>query len=121
MPASRKTKTMSKCCDNETKCETACAEESCKPSCGSTSECPVECATEKWKASFCQAMTEAQVDILKAKILKNHGPMLEQAADAFLEAAMACWQSQIAQVQKYQAAEAFKGRLVELWTQGKKK
>jgi hypothetical protein len=106
---------MSKCCDNDTKCETS-GEESCKPACESGSECPVECATEKWKDSFCQAMTEAQVEILKA-----HGPMLEQAADAFLEAAMACWQSQIAQVKKYQAGEAFKGKLVELWTQEKKK
>src|ERR1041384_4595797 len=112
---------MSKQCDNQNQCETSCSDESCKPSCGSTPECPVECATEKWKDSFCQAMTEAQVEILKAKILKSHGPMLEQAADAFLEAAMACWQSQIAQVQKYQAAEAFKGKLVELWTQPKKK
>ena len=42
-----------------------------------------------------------------------------EAADAFLEAAMACWQSQIAQVQKHQAAEAFKGKLVELWTKKK--
>ena len=112
---------MSKTCDNPSQCESACHEESCQPSCGSTSECPIECATEKWKDSFCQAMTEVQVDILKAKILKAHGPVLEQAADAFLEAAMACWQSQIAQVQKHQAAEAFKAKLVGLWTQPKGK
>jgi hypothetical protein len=66
-------------------------------------------------------MTEAQVEILKAKILKAHGPVLEQAADAFLEAAMACWQSQIAQVKKYQAGEAFKSKLVDLWMQQEKK
>jgi hypothetical protein len=110
---------MSKC--NETQCENSCAAEDCKPSCDTTAECPVECAVDKWKDSFCQAMTEAQVEILKAKILKSHGPMLEQAADAFLEAAMACWQSQIAQVKKYQAGEAFKSKLVDLWTQEKKK
>jgi hypothetical protein len=110
---------MSKC--NETQCETACETENCKPSCDTAAECPVECAADKWKDSFCRAMTEAQVEILKAKILKAHGPMLEQAADAFLEAAMACWQSQIAQVKKYQAGEAFKGKLVDLWTQEKKK
>jgi hypothetical protein len=74
-----------------------------------------------WKNSFHRAMTEAQVEILKAKIIKSHGPMLEQAADAFLEAAMACWQSQIAQLKKHQAAETFKGKLVDLWTQDKKK
>jgi hypothetical protein len=115
----RKTKPMSKC--NETQCETSCETECCKQSCDTGAQCPVECAAEKWKDSFCQAMTEAQVEILKAKILKSHGPMLEQAADAFLEAAMACWQSQIAQVKKAQAGEAFKGKLVELWTQEKKK
>lgn len=107
--------------NNETQCETSCETESCKPSCDTASQCPVECATDKWKDSFCQAMTAAQVEILKAKILKSHGPMLEQAADAFLEAAMACWQSQIAEVKKYQAGEAFKGKLVELWMQEKKK
>jgi hypothetical protein len=113
---------MSKCCDSETQCETSCSTESCKPSCDSAaSECPVECATEMWKGSFKQAMREAQVEILKAKILKSHGPMMDQAADAFLEAAMACWQTQIAQVKKHQAGEAFKSKLVELWTQEKKK
>jgi len=40
---------------------------------------------------------------------------LEQAADAFLETAMACWQSQIAQVKQQQAGEAFKAKLMELW------
>ena len=112
---------MSKCCEDQTKCETSCSDEGCQPSCDAGSQCPVECATEKWKDSFCQAMTEAQVEILKAKILKTHGPVLEQAADAFLEAAMACWQSQIAQVKKYQAGEAFKGKLVDLWMQQEKK
>jgi hypothetical protein len=92
------------------------AAENCPPSGAAACQCPVECATEKWKDSFCQAMTAAQVEILKAKILKSHGPM-----DAFLEAAMACWQSQIAQVKKHQAGEAFKGKLVDLWTQEKKK
>ena len=110
---------MSQCCDDQNKCETSCSDESCKPSCESGCECPVEAAADRWKDSFCQAMTAAQVDILKAKILKNHGPMLEQAADAFLEAAMACWQSQIAEVKKHQAGEAFKGKLVELWMQKK--
>ena len=109
---------MSKCCDNETKCETSC-EETCHSPCDSGPECPIECATEKWKDSFCQAMTEVQVEILKAKIIKAHGPMLEQAADAFLEAATACWQSQVAQIHKHHAAEAFKSKLVALWTQGK--
>ena len=109
---------MSKCCDNETKCDPA-GEEMCPSECDSAPECPVECATDQWKDSYCQAMSAVQVDILKAKILKAHGPMLEQAADAFLEAATACWQSKIAHVHKEQAAEAFKHKLVALWTHGK--
>ena len=113
---------MSKCCDSETQCETSCSTESCKQSCESSeSECPIECAADQWKDSFCRAMTEAQVEILKAKILKAHGPMLEQAADALLEAAMACWQEKIAQVRKHEAGESFKGKLRELWLQDKKK
>jgi len=111
---------MSKCCENETKCESSC-EEKCERECHAAPECPVECATEQWKESFCRAMTEVQVEILKAKILKAHGPVLEQAADAFLEAATACWKSKIAVVQKQHAAKAFKHKLVELWVhEGKK-
>lgn len=114
--------TMSKCCDSETQCETSCSSEDCKPSCESAaSDCPIECAADMWKGSFMQAMREAQVEILKAKILKSHGPMMDQAADAFLETAMACWQTQIAQVKKHQAGEAFKSKLLDLWLQDKKK
>lgn len=113
---------MSKCCDSETQCEASCSTEDCKPSCDSTAgECPIEYAADMWKVSFAQAMREAQVEILKAKILKSHGPMMEQAADAFLEAAMACWQTQIAQVRKHEASEAFKGKLRDLWLQENKK
>ncbi len=113
---------MSKCCDNETQCESSCSSESCRPSCAaSAEECPLDCAAEKWQDSFCKAMTAAQVEILKAKILKAHGPMLEQAADAFLEAAMACWQTQIAKVRAAEAAEGFKEKLHDLWVSDKKK
>lgn len=66
-------------------------------------------------------MREAQVEILKAKILKSHGPMLEQAADAMLEAAMACWQSKIADVRAAEAAAGFKEKLHDLWMADKKK
>jgi hypothetical protein len=113
---------MSKCCENESPCETSCSTstECCKPPCESGgSECPIECAAEMWKGSFLQAMREAQVEILKAKILKSHGPMMEQAADALLECMMACWQSQIAKVRAAEAACGFKEKLQDLWTQEK--
>ena len=115
-------RSMSKCCDNETQCETSCATESCKPPCASeTNECPIDCAADMWKSSFFQAMREAQVEVLKAKILKAHGPMMEQAADALLESAMACWQTQIAKVKAAEAAHGFKEKLRDLWLQEKKK
>lgn len=112
---------MSKCCDNETQCETSCAPstEGCKPPCESESECPIECAAEAWKGSFFQAMRAAQVEILKDKILKAHGPMLEQAADALLESMMALWQEKIAKVRAAEAAGEFKEKLQNLWTQEK--
>src|SRR5688572_20792060 len=113
---------MSKCCDSETQCETSCSAEECQPSCDSqASECPIESAADMGKGSFMQAMREAQVEILKPKILKAHGPMMEQAADAFLEAATACWQTQIAEVRKHEASESFKGKLRDLWLQAVKK
>jgi len=112
---------MSKCCDDETQCETSGSTEGCKPPCDSAAdECPIECAADMWKGSFFQAMREAQVEILKAKILKSHGPMMEQAADAMLEAAMACWQTQIAKVRAAEAAGGFKEKLRNLWLQEKK-
>ena len=60
-----------------------------KGECGSASPqdcCPVELAAQKWSASFCQAMTEVQVDILKEKIKKAWGPEMEKVGDAVLEA-----------------------------------
>jgi len=113
---------MSQCCDNETQCETSCSKstECCKSPCESGgSDCPVECAAEMWQGSFMHAMRAAQVEILKGKILAAHRPMMEQAADALLESMMACWQSQIAKVHAAKAKEEFKGKLFNLWTQGK--
>jgi hypothetical protein len=72
-----------------------------------------------WQASFMQAMREAQVEILKEKILKAHGPMLEQAAAALLESMTACWQSQIAKVHAAHAKQEFKEKLLHLWTEKK--
>jgi hypothetical protein len=72
-----------------------------------------------WQASFMEAMREAQVEILKEKILKAHRPMMEQAADALLESMMACWQSQIAKVHAAHAKQGFKETLLKLWTSKK--
>jgi hypothetical protein len=110
---------MSECCDKDTPCETECSNETecCQQPCESGESCPVECAAEMWHDSFEQAMHEAQVEILKEKILAAHRPMLEQAADALLESKMACWQSMIAKVHAAKAKQEFKEKLFHLWTQ----
>ena len=45
-----------------------------------------------WKKAFFEAMHEVHVDLLKAKIQKNWGPMMEKGADITLEAMGAMWQ-----------------------------
>jgi hypothetical protein len=92
-------------------CETSCKTESCGGgscgcgggSCGSQkSGCPacggacggdpVACSMNMWKKAFFKAMHEVHVDLLKAKIQKNWGPMMEKGADLTLEAMGAMWQ-----------------------------
>jgi len=69
-----------------------------------------------WVCSFFQAMKAAQVDILKAKIQKAWGPMMEKAADAALESMGVMWQSILAQSK---AKEDFRTKLQKLWQEGK--
>jgi hypothetical protein len=45
-----------------------------------------------WKKAFFQAMHEVHVELLKGKIQKNWGPMMEKGADITLEAMGAKWQ-----------------------------
>lgn len=61
--------------------------------------CPVEAAAEKWKAAFCAAMHEVQVDMLKEKIRKEWGPMMDKVADATVKAMGAHWESMLTQAQ----------------------
>lgn len=69
-----------------------------------------------WACSFFQAMKEVQVDLLKAKIQKAWGPMMDKAADAAVESMGACWQGIMAQAK---AKEDFRTKLRNLWQQGK--
>jgi hypothetical protein len=69
-----------------------------------------------WTQAFRQAMVEVQVDILKPKIQKVWGPMMDKAADAALEAMGACWQSSLAQAK---AKQDFRSKLQKLWQEGK--
>lgn len=84
-------------------------------------KCPIEGATRTWSEAFGHAMKAAQVELLKARILKAWGPMMEQAADAMIQTMGALWESKIAEIRTHEAREAFKQRLHDLWLSGGKK
>jgi hypothetical protein len=69
-----------------------------------------------WMGSFFQAMKAVQVDILKAKIQKAWGPMMEKAGDAALESMGVMWQSMLAQAK---AKEDFRTKLQKVWQEGR--
>ena len=79
------------------------------PGCGGD---PVECGVGMWTGSFFKAMKAAQVETLKAKMLKAWGPKMDKAADAVIEAMGAHWQSMLA---KGKADETLRQRLSALW------
>lgn len=115
---------MSKCCDTTTnECNTTpCGTDSCDTDskCPSQSSSPVDCVADLWKDSFFQAMKQAQVETLKAKILKAWGPVIDQEADALIEAMGTKWEAMIAQVKAAEACDNFKGKIKDLWLQEKK-
>ena len=59
--------------------------------------CPIESATSMWQSAFFVAMKEAKVDILKEKIRKTWGTMLDKGADATVEAMGIHWESVLSQ------------------------
>ncbi len=83
---------MSECEKGECKTQTPAPAQSC---------CPVEMAVEKWSGSFCQAMTEVQVEILKAKIKKSWGAEMEKVGDAVLESMGAQWQAMLSKAKAH--------------------
>lgn len=111
---------MSTQCESNTCCTKPgdCAEQ--RPCGAPADQCPIDCAAGMWNESFVQAMRQAQVEILKEKIKKAWGPLLDQSADAALESMGACWQSMIAEVRAAQAKETFKSKLRDLWLTAKK-
>lgn len=66
---------------------------------GHQAGCPVEAAAEKWKTSFCTAMQAVQVDMLKERIRKEWGPVMDKVADATVKAMGAHWESMLTQAQ----------------------
>ncbi len=59
--------------------------------------CPIESATKMWQKAFFVAMKEAKVDILKEKIRKTWGTMLDNGSDATVEAMGIYWESVLSQ------------------------
>ena len=49
--------------------------------------CPITMATEMWTCAFHQAIKEAHVEVLKAKIHKAWGSKMDKTADAVIAAA----------------------------------
>jgi hypothetical protein len=68
-----------------------------------------------------KAMQQAQVEILKAKIIKAWGPMMDKAADALVQSMGAKWELMIAKVRAAEACDGFKQQIRDLWLEEKKK
>jgi hypothetical protein len=107
---------MSECDAKTGTCPTetaACSEAECCPAC--KTDCGgdlVTCALRLWGQSFFRAMQEVQTDILKEKIRKAWGPMMDKAADITLEGMDAKWRAMMAQAQTKETARS---KLWELW------
>ena len=83
------------CCETGSNAQTECktgTDASC---------CPIEKATQKWTSSFCQALSEVQVEILKEKIKKAWGSQMEKVGDAVLESMGAQWQAMLSQAKAH--------------------
>jgi hypothetical protein len=91
---------MSDCDKSENTCKTQHDEGECKSGASETC-CPIEKAAQKWSGSFCRAMQEVQVEILKQKIKKAWGAELEKVGDAVIEAMGAQWQAMLSQAKAH--------------------
>ena len=83
------------CCETDSSAQTECktgADASC---------CPVEMAAQKWQDSFCQAMTEVQVEILKQRIKKGWGTEMEKIGDAVVEAMGTEWYAMLSKAKAH--------------------
>ncbi len=92
---------MSDCEKSEITCQTSSKSETeCKTG-ANVSCCPVEMAAQKWSDSFCQAMTEVQMEILKQKIKKSWGTEMEKIGDAVVEALGTEWQAMLSKAKAH--------------------
>ncbi len=100
-------------CSTETgNCQTRGSECAPKEDC-----CPVQMATDLWSCAFHQALKEAHVEVLKAKIHKAWGNKMDKTADAVLEAMEEVWQAKLVQGK---AKKDLKEKIVRAMFEGKK-
>ena len=95
---------MSNCDDSSKSCSTHGNQsgESTQKSCAPQETCcPVEKSIEMWSASFCAAMQETQKEILKEKIRKAWGPVMDKVGDAVVQAMGTQWHSMLAQAKAH--------------------
>lgn len=70
---------------------------------------PINCSLDMWKTSFFKAMQDVQTDVLKEKIRKEWGPMMDKSADAVLRAMGTHWNAMLEQAKaKEDLQEAFR-------------
>ena len=112
------------CSSDRGSCETQASGGGCEAPGGNRCPCgtacggdPIECGMGMWTGAFFQAMKDAQVDLLKAKIQKAWGAKMDKAADAILEAMGTQWQTMLAQAQ---AKADVRERLRRIWQEGQK-
>lgn len=85
---------MADCEKSGTTCQTHPDENECKTG-APQSCCPIEMAAQKWSGSFCDAMHEVQVEILKQRIKKAWGTEMEKVGDAVVESMGVQWQAML--------------------------
>ena len=79
--------------------------------------CPITMATDMWTCAFHQAIKEAHVEVLKAKIHKAWGSKMDKTADAVIAAMEAQWGSMLA---AGKAKKELKENIAKAMMEGKK-
>ena len=87
-------------CEKTGSCDTSKNETECKIP-PAQNCCPIEMAAEKWSGSFCQAMQEVQVEILKQRIKKSWGAEMEKVGDAVIESMGAQWHAMLSKAKAH--------------------
>lgn len=76
--------------------------------------CPVDMAKSCWDASFMRAMCDVQTEMLRNRIKKEWGPMMEKVADAVIETHSTVWQSWLSMAK---AKCNLRERMIEIWSE----